>query len=179
MNIHLYGTRQLIFLIQNNKMGIGNIFPSVHKHRGWVGQYNRMLRWYEKFKRSNPADFESPNAEESQDLLFTCFQNIFILKDWLHHSAGISKKDLNDFISKNIELQICRDICNGTKHFDLTNASVDNDFTIIREYEPFHKVLGLERNKIIILAGGHKYELKSLAWDCIKLWQEFLKNQNL
>lgn len=160
-------------------MGIGTILPSVHKHQGWVGQYHRMIRWYEKFKTTNPGNFEGLNVDEHHDILFTCFQNIFILKDWLHYSASIPKKTLNDFIENNIELQICRDICNGTKHFDLKQASVDDDFTIIREYEPFHKVWGHEPNKMVILTGGHKFELKALAWKCIKLWEDFLRTEKL
>jgi hypothetical protein len=160
-------------------MGIGTILPSVHKHQGWVGQYHRMIRWYEKFKATNPGDFENPKIDEAHDLLFTCFQNIFILKDWLYHNASIPKEVLNDFIEQNIELQVCRDIGNGTKHFELKQASLDNDFTIIREYEPFHKVWGNEPYKIILLTAGHKFELKELAWKCIQLWEEFLKTQKL
>jgi hypothetical protein len=160
-------------------MGIGAVFPSVHKHKGWVGQYQRMIRWYEKFKKTDPGDFEALGIEDDHDILFTCFQNIFILKDWLHHSASIPKKTLNDFIETNLELQICRDICNGTKHFDLKQASVDNDFTIIREFVPFHKERDLNRNRIIILTGGHKYELKELAHKCILLWNQFLRAQKL
>ncbi len=160
-------------------MGIGSILPSVHKNQGWVGQYRRMIRWYNKFLATNPGDFEDPNIEDAHDTMFACFQNIFILKDWLHHGASIPKKVLNDYIEANVELKVCRDICNGTKHFNIKDASIDNDFTIIREFEPFHKALGRDKNKIIVLTGGHKFDLKSLAGTCIKLWEDFLRTQNL
>ncbi len=160
-------------------MGIGRIFPSVHKHQGWIGQYHRMLRWYEKFKVTNPGDFENPNIDEQHDILFTCFQNIMILKDWLHYSGSIPKSELNDYFNQNLELRVCRDICNGTKHFVLTNASVDDDFTIIREYDPFHDDLDMEKNKTIVLSGGYKFELKELAWKCIELWKVFIQNSEL
>jgi hypothetical protein len=58
-------------------------------------------------------------------------------------------------------------------------ASIDNDFTITREYDPFHKVFGENKYKPIILAGGHKYELKELAWNCIKLWDTFIQTNNI
>lgn len=155
-------------------MGIGSFLPSVHKNGGWQSQYRRMIRWYEKFKNTQPGDFENPNIDGQHDILYACFQNIFFLKDWLACDALISNKVLNEYINQHLELQLCRDICNGTKHFNLNNPSVDGDFTIIREYEPFHKVWGHDRNKIIILSGGHKYELKALAWSCIGLWEKFI-----
>ena len=160
-------------------MGIGEKLPSVHKHEGWFGQYQRMLRWHEKFKATSPGDFENPNIREQHEILFTCFQNIFILKDWLQQSGSISKEELNNYIDQNLELQLCRDICNGTKHLNLTNASVDEDFTIIRRYNLFHKIWRGEKYKMIILANGHKVELKGLALKCIELWNDFIRNSEL
>jgi len=155
-------------------MGIGEILPSVHRHNGWKGQYFRMIRWYKKFEGTNPGNFEDLDIYHMHDVMFVCFQNIYIFKDWLHHAALIPIKKLNKFINENLELQICRDIANGTKHFNLNSASVDNDFTIIREYNPFHEILEEQSNKIIILIGGHKFELKELALRCIDLWKKFL-----
>lgn len=155
-------------------MGIGTIFPSIHKRDGWGGQYQRMIRWYNKFIATSPGNFENPNIDDHHDILYSCFQNIFYLKDWLQYDGAISKDKLNEFINDHIELQLCRDICNGTKHFDLNNPSIEADFTIIREYEPYHEVLGTEKNKIIILSGGHKFDLKELAQSCINLWDKFI-----
>jgi len=160
-------------------MGIGEILPSIHKYQGWEGQYYRMRRWFEKFQKTQPGNFEDPQINEEHDILYACFQNIFYMKDWLHHSAKISKAELNNFININLELKICRDICNGTKHFNLNSASVDDDFTIIREYNPFHKILEQDECHLIILTGGHKFELKHLAWQCINLWDEFIRDHNL
>lgn len=119
---------------------------------------------------TSPGDFENPNIEEQHDILYACFQNIFFFKDWLHQSEGISNRALNSFINPNLGRKLCRDIANGTKHFTLTQASADRYFTIICEYEHFHKVIGLAPNRIIILAGGHKFELKELVHQCIQLW---------
>jgi len=138
-----------------------------------------MIRWFNKFQKADPGNFEDPRIDEQHDIVYACFQNIFYMKDWLHHSAKISKKELDIFVNNNLELQICRDICNGTKHFNLDHASVDDDFTIIREYHPFHKVFEQDKYHLIILAGGHKFELKQLARQCINLWDGFLRGHNL
>jgi len=160
-------------------MGIEEILPSIHKHKGWKGQYQRMIRWFNKFKNTNPGNFETFDIDEQHDVLYACFQNIFHLKDWLENNANIDKKIINKFINNNLEMRLCRDICNGTKHFELTMASVDNDFTITREFDPFHKVFNSDKYKVIILAGGHKYELKELAWNCIQLWDSFIERNHI
>jgi hypothetical protein len=157
---------------------IQNNIHSVHKNEGWEGQFKRMLRWYEKFLQTDPGNFAADDIQSQHDVLIACFQNIYILKDWLHYSGGIPKKELNEFINRNIELQICGDICNGTKHFEMYRKNVDANFRIIGEYNPFHELFG-PQNKIIILSGGHKFELKELALVCITLWINFIQLRDL
>jgi hypothetical protein len=161
-------------------MGIGSVLPSIHKSKGWQGQHQRMIRWYNKFKATNPGAFENIAIDEHHDILYACFQNIFHLKDWLINDAKVSKKIIYDYLDSHIELQLCRDICNGTKHFEITKGSaIEKDFTIIREYEPYYKLKGSDKNKIIILSGGYKYDLKELAWTCINLWEKFIQENNI
>ena len=143
------------------------------------GSISEWLDGSKNLKKTDPGDFENPGIDEQHDILYACFQNIFSLRDWLHHDGEVSNKLLNAFINENIEMQVCRDIANGTKHFNLSQASIDDDFTIIREYEPFHKILEVAPNRIVVLAGGHKFELKELAYRCIQLWEQFIKANNL
>ena len=95
------------------------------------------------------------------------------------NDASLSKDTNNNFVNQHLEIQLCRDICNSTKHFELNNASVEADFTIIREYNPFSKVWGQERNNKIILSDGHKFELKALAASSITLWENFISLHSL
>ncbi|NDV15730.1 hypothetical protein GO009_06795 [Muricauda sp. TY007] len=155
-------------------MGAGQMLPSIHRDGGWIGQFDRMTRWYYRFEKTQPWKFDAPDIDYQHDILFTCFQNIFHLKDWLINDAKIDSKTVYDFINRNIELKICRDICNGTKHFDITQASVDTDFTIMREYQPFHKMTKSDEYRIIVIAEFKKYELKELARKSINLWVSFV-----
>lgn len=159
-------------------MGAGQMLPSIHRDGGWIGQFDRMTRWYSRFKETQPWDFDAPDIEFQHDILFTCFQNIFHLKDWLINDTNIDSKVIYEFINNNIELQICRDICNGTKHFNISQASIDNDFTIIREYQPLHKMMNTSEWRMIVIADFNKYDLKELAQKSINLWVSFI-NDNL
>ena len=73
-------------------------------------------------------------------------------------------------------MQLCRDICNGLKHFRLSNASVDSHFAIGREYVPTD-VLS-ERPHInetwFIIADGEKRDIFELADRCMNLWEQFV-----
>lgn len=150
---------------------------SAHRQNGWKGQYNRMIRWSKRFQ-----EIASKNQDENKDHIYYGFfyaslQNIFFLKDWLKHDTNISNQELNHFINNNWEIGICRDICNGTKHFEINNPSIDSDFSIIREFNPFHKTLNQTSYKIVILAGGRKIEPFQLISKCIKLWNEFIDSK--
>ncbi len=156
---------------------------SAHRHKGWKGQYDRMIRWSQRFQRAVSKDFGHRSVEidshEYFDTLFSCLQNIFFLKDWLLNDSEISSSELNHFINSNPEMGLCRDICNGTKHFEINHPSVDAEFSIIREYDPFHDVWNTPEYFIVILAGGEKYQPFDLINKCIDIWNKFLRERGL
>ena len=153
---------------------------SAHRNDGWQGQYNRMMRWFNMFRQLNlEEDKSSAKTHEYFDTMYACFQNIFFLKDWLKQDTSLTAKDLNAFINANKEIGICRDICNGTKHYELSDASVDNEFGIIRQYNPHPGVLGNPNSEweIIICAGGDIYKPVDLISKCIDLWDCFITDK--
>lgn len=106
--------------------------------------------------------------------MYACFQNIFFLKDWLKEDSILTNSELNGFINQNTEIVLCRDICTGTKHFNIKNASVDNEFGIIREFNPMSKFNSKPKFEILILADEQKYKPISLIEICVVLWNEFI-----
>lgn len=158
-------------------MGIGG---SHHTYQGWQGQFKRVKRWHQRVQKIGRAISRSSNLEEEHDIVYAFFQNCHHLKDWLKYSGTLPKEELNDFFKKHIELQICRDICIGTKHFNISNPSVDSDLSIVSEY--------VERSstelrpyiiaKWVVLVGGIKYDIFELADKCIELWDDFLREKN-
>ncbi len=154
---------------------------SAHRDNGWKGQYNRMMRWTEKFNQISIDEYQSSDKTQLYfDTMFACFQNIFFLKDWLQNDAKVCKNKLNEFINLNKDIGLCRDICNGTKHFDITRASVDNEFAIIRQFNPLSKLMKQAESEIVICADGVIYKPNKLIGDCINLWDKFIaENLNL
>ncbi len=148
---------------------------SIHRNDGWQGQYSRMIRWANKFLRYNEESNQDKLTHEYYDLLITVFQNIFYLKDWIMINSTLKKEDLNSFINKNWHIGLCRDICNGTKHFDINNPSVDSEFAIIRDYNPLNKILNEPEYKVVIIADGSKIQPDFLIRKCIDSWSLFIK----
>ncbi len=148
---------------------------SAHRHGDWQGQYNRMMRWVQRFREL--CKNEAKSSEKSHayfDTLYACFQNIFFLKDWLRENTSLSSDDLNAFINSNTEIGVCRDICNGTKHYNISNPSIDNQFGVIRQYVPFQKTWDVAEWEIIICAGGQIYKPEDLILKCIEHWDNFI-----
>ena len=133
------------------------------------------MRWIERFK--SLASEEAKSSDKSHayyDTMYACFQNIFFLKDWLIHETELNSADLTAFISSNKEIGICRDICNGTKHYNITNPSVDSEFGVIRQYNPYHLLWNIPEWEIIICAGGNIYEPYDLIIKCVEAWDLFI-----
>lgn len=142
-------------------MGIG---WSMHRNDGWRGQLDRAARWHKRVVSA--ANTAAPDLE---DFTYTFFQNCYHLREWMLQTGGASQLELDEFFARNIELQVCRDVCNGTKHLNLSHASVDRSFSIGREYTP-GEPLGF---RMFIVANDQHYDLIHLADRCLMLWQKF------
>ncbi|MFD1940581.1 hypothetical protein ACFSKW_54920 [Nonomuraea mangrovi] len=97
---------------------------------GWREQYDRMLRSHKRL--ISLASGSSASSDEAKDALFHFFQDAFHLRDWLYHDTdpGLRSKVAQDelkysahsIIKTNPILQLCADLCNGTKHLQLDRA---------------------------------------------------------
>lgn len=151
-------------------MGIG---WSVHRNGGWSGQLDRLRRWHNRICSLHQEKGLQVGFEDL-DLVFTFFQNCYLLREWVAISRDVPTEELDDFMKKNIEMRVCRDIANGTKHFHLTRPSLDAEFSIGREYMPDND--GNPGHNWFVIA-GEKYDLFDLANQCMNLWEQFLADR--
>jgi len=117
------------------------------------------------------AEPDGPD-EGTLDFAYAFFQNCHHLREWIELSRDIPSRELGDFVGRNPEVQACRDIANGTKHFHVTHPSVDAEFSIGRELIPFTDSWSY------FVVAGQKYELLELANRCLQLWDDFLAGRN-
>jgi len=137
---------------------------------------DRIRRWQERVIHA--ANSGSPDLE---DFVFAFFQNCHHLQEWLLKTSNVDRKDIDALLVSTPQLRVCRDICNGTKHLTLNNASVDADFSIGREYDPSSP----HGYRLFIIAHGTKdraangkYDLLQLSADCVSAWAGFIARRN-
>lgn len=154
---------------------------SRHKSHGWKGQYDRTHRWHDRVTRIGTRQTQSADTEAEHDTLYAFFQNCYHLRDWLLNSGAVQQRDLEDFFRIHVELRVCQDICNGTKHLGLDRPKVDGEFSIGREYvDPSDPRDRPHLNETwFVIAAGEKYDLFDLAGRCMQLWDEFVHRHAL
>lgn len=147
----------------------------MHTRGGWENQFARMLRWYEKVKeaRGKLARNGKLSAFDIDDI-FAYFQNCYYLREWLLKDRAITQPSLDSLFKTSKPLQICRDICNGTKHLTIDRPSIDKNFSIGREALPWG---GDEHYYAYI--GGDRHDLFDLVNSCQQEWTDFLALQGL
>ncbi|KTD18726.1 Uncharacterised protein [Legionella lansingensis] len=146
----------------------------------FLEQYERVKRWYDRC--NNISRNDKGSAEHCDDYL-AFFININHLKDWVDEWLKKEKKNkllkqLESQIKGDINFEIIRVICNGSKHFNLTrkNYSIPRRFSIFREYNILNKThehcaMFLVNNDFV------KYRLSDLAYHAINFWNcWFLQN---
>lgn len=156
-------------------------------------QLGRIKRWksrLDEIRFNNDSEDKMPHQ---MDFIYVFFINCYHLKDFLDYSKIISDNEVKSFFDKNIEMQICRDICNESKHCSLHTPSIGIEIPnskkrsakgfagvcIVREYEPFGRETPIKNTNYVVLAKGKKYDVFELAGRCLSLWMDFFNENNL
>ncbi|HEY9684464.1 MAG TPA: hypothetical protein V6C86_22980 [Oculatellaceae cyanobacterium] len=131
---------------------------SSHDKFGWKSQFDRMCRWYDRIQQNQHEDF-----------IYAFFQNCYILRDWLLHDEVITKDEWETFIQKFKCIQLCRDLCNGTKHGQLRPADMNRNPITGLEWSSLE-----DTAKSFVIIDFEKVEPVKLAKECIEAWKTIL-----
>ena len=137
---------------------------------GWPGQYRRMLRWRERVAEASQGD----DVDAVYDFTYAFFQSCYHLRDWLRADDTISKSELDALFASSVELRLCRDICNATKHLRYDKPSIDPRPRIGREWDPWSKTW-----HGWYLYSDARRPIAELAHSCIATWDAFLNKNGL
>jgi len=150
------------------------------KMHTYLEQYNRAKRWYKRFKEIYDGVSIDLPSDYYQDIVYSFFQNCYHLKDWLVNSRIISSNKVENFIDQSLEMRICADICNGSKHLTLKSSRTGKQDTGIKRK---HYKLDLYERKMEIhyevTSGKDVYDAFDLSTRCLEQWECFLKHENL
>ncbi|HXR36099.1 MAG TPA: hypothetical protein VN754_09145 [Candidatus Binataceae bacterium] len=115
------------------------------------------------------VDWSAPEARaEALDDAFAFFQNCFALRDWFIAADVTSDEAMAALFRASRPVSVCRDLCNATKHYDLSRPSL-RGFAVGRQYrgQPFVVFEDRDGRQDLL-------ELLPLADACMAAWESFL-----
>jgi len=159
-----------------DKYGIGkktqkladlNLALSAHSINGWLGNFERIKRFFKLY-------LEEKDAELKLDFALSFFIFSYHLREWIQIYEEIDKTEYNkkwsEFVNDYPDIKISRDICNVSKHFKISQESRDKNFHLFWEYDPFIT----KSNDWTIIYDGEKERLKELMRRVLNAWGEFI-----
>ena len=151
--------------------------PDRFEQEGWRGQLARVERWQE---RALCAIREGKPYPE--DYIYAFCQNAYHLRDWLQNSGTADQRDLDALMARTPALKLCRDVCNGSKHFVLDQRRTSTDhIELMREYIPPTHPGGQPgaRPRLLVVEGQdesvHLREIHELLDECVTARREFCR----
>jgi hypothetical protein len=156
--------------------------PDQFEQQGWQEQLRRVERWHERATRALDPYNRVPEAE-TIDTLYAFFQAAYHMRDWLRNSGAASQAQLKSLMD-NESLELCRALCNGSKHFVLNPKQhpKTNHIGLLREYVPPPRPGdrdGMSNSRPSLLAfvdrqGNINYRrIDELMAECLAAWQTF------
>jgi len=146
----------------------------------YMDQYERMKRYYLRFKNINDGSTHEENTDYKQDDVYSFFIHCYQLKDWIQNDtkSGIVQKLVERFVHQNESLKICGDICNGIKHFVLDQPKMGTGASILKSNYVLN--LGAEptiKIKYKVIGDNKEFDAFTVATEAINLWDKFLSEQ--
>jgi hypothetical protein len=144
-------------------------------------QLERTRRYLKRLRQIYAGvPYISDTREYYADDVLSFFIHCYHIKDWIIrlNLLGVTQNDVDEFINAHDELKICADLCNGTKHCELTQRPrtgrqphlAGRQFMSSGINDEMHTIHG----KFHILANGVFHDALDLAERCMQLWDNYV-----
>jgi hypothetical protein len=140
-------------------------------------QLERAQRYLERIRNTYTG---VPYVEESHeyhtDDVHSFFVHCYHVRDWIIqlNRVGTSAAEVDRYINEHEELRICADLCNGTKHCQLTRKmrTAKQPHVASKAFwsSGSNDVLDTTRGEFGVIAEGKVHDALELAERCMALW---------
>lgn len=148
--------------------------------QGWQSQWERVGRRLEDVRGVYAG---TPGGTDvAIDKVLSFFETVHALRDWLWNdpASGVTKDDVHTLIGGSPLLQVCADVANGSKHFELTTSQTgDLSTTIARNDVAVFVGKGTSAHRFYIASGGSERDLLKVAEEAVDEWRKFLSGRHL
>lgn len=167
-------------------------------------QFRRMERAQNRIISDFESSTFSKSSQERLDDVYDFFFNCYHLREWIREDDKVDKarKNILPSFEKHdspVQLQICRDLCNKSKHAVLKHKPNDPNTKIIplggsifkassqeiKEAQKKRATLHLKEEDSIFLGNylvvfkGNNYDLKGVIQACMHIWNRFFEDNDL
>ncbi|GAF77067.1 unnamed protein product, partial [marine sediment metagenome] len=165
-------------------------------------QYKRMERLYKKILNDFESEIKSKNSEEKLDAVYDFLLVCYHIREWINKDNKVVqtiKDSLPTFTGESspVQFQMCRDLCNKSKHAKLeeTKRYKPNDintkivtyggsiFSVSKEElekaDKNKETIHLKPEDEIFLGNyfvsfrANSYDLKGVVQSCMYIWKKF------
>ena len=141
-----------------------------------------VIKQFERVQRfQNRIHNQDRDSTEYDDDLLSFFMHCHHLKDWVENdqTANITDQEVEALIANNIELQICADLANRSKHLVLKKRPRQDAKIISRSVTIDFNIVASTSEHIIMLKDGSEYSALDVADKAVDIWRKFLQSKNL
>lgn len=158
---------------------------------GWQEQYYRMKRSYQRLlQASQGTDPTAQSSEDVRDTLYHFFQDAYHLKDWIGNDSAVATTGRRldvQYINNSTILQLCADLCNGTKHLslsrtrtgDLSTGFSSQNVNVYLSTAGSNQSPGHVEHSWEVTCNNVNYDAVQLAGDVITEWDNVLRTEGL
>ncbi|KGI76887.1 hypothetical protein [Oleiagrimonas soli] len=147
-------------------------------------QMNRAHRYLERMRAQyEGVDSARGSKQQLLDDVISFFMHCHHIRDWIVHlnKVGVTSRQVDAFIDAHPELQVCADLCNGSKHckLDRTIRSGRQPHIAGETYRKSTWLTGdggicIVQCRYTILTATGPIDALALAEKCMKLWNEYV-----
>lgn len=167
-------------------------------------QYRRMERAHDKIVSDFEGTTFSKSSQERLDDVYDFFFNCYHLREWIQEDDKVDQsiKDSLPTFEKHdspVQFQMCRDLCNKSKHTVLKHKPNDPNTKIIpyggaifkastkdiEEAQKRKETLHLKEEDGIFMGNylvsfkGNQYDLKGVVQACMHVWKKFFEDNDM
>ena len=157
-----------------------------HLGTDWRDQWERVKRWHRRLERirAAPPLKGAPEEPQALDEVFAFFMNCYHLADWLANDHDNPHPEVWPFVEGSEPLRLCRDVCNGLKHYRLDPAkrtTHNPNWTTTAISEPVvitgqgSRLVGPRPPRWVFLTDQGERDMFAVADECMEAWTGFIE----
>ena len=144
--------------------------PSADTYGGWKNHFLRLGRWRDRALTAL-GDYDGHSFHDANDFVLAYFVWCHSMREWLINSGAISRQRLDWRLHEFVEWEVCRDIANRSRHFELRRKPRDKDWSIRREHDIWAQMEDRPmRHKLFVVSGDRIFEADELVDRTYEMW---------